>query len=170
MKQSKGLHYFLFVLVSVIWGAIGYQVWKYFSPEQDEMFYTNQSSQVLLPDAINDTFSLSLDYPDPFTGTLVSTRQPSRSNRNNTPQRTPSTKVEQQPAQESQKVVIAPKVEYLGYSINNNQVTRVRLRVDGKSVTYQLHEQKGGLSLVQMSRDSVVLMRADERFVFYRKG
>lgn len=170
MKQSKGLQYVLFVLVAVIWGAIIYQVWQYLKPEDDGVDYTSRHYAPQLNEVARDTYSLSLAYADPFTGKL--TKPTARTSSESSRGRARSTSMNQgsEVLEEVTSIPIPPpEVEYVGYSINNSQVTRVRLRINGSSMTFRLHEQKEGLFLQSMSRDSVVLDRAGERFVFYRK-
>ncbi|MEL7423227.1 MAG: hypothetical protein AAFN81_09570 [Bacteroidota bacterium] len=170
MKQSKSLQYLLLGLVAIIWGAISYQIWQYLKSEDGGDLYASQQFRPKLTEASRDTFSLSLNYPDPFTGQLSASKsggqRSSQSSRSSSRASVPQTS----PTEPEPEVKLpAPAVEYIGYSINNNQVSRVRLRVDGSSVTYRLNEAKAGLAVIAMQRDSVTINRSGEQFVFYRK-
>ena len=61
-----------------------------------------------------------------------------------------------------------PAIIYKGYSINKNQVSRVFLYINGKSVTLQKGEKYEDIKLHQMTKDSVVFYRNRERKVFFR--
>ena len=170
MKQSKSLQYLLLGLVAIIWGAISYQIWQYLKPEDGDDLYTGQQFNPKLKEASRDTFSLSLNYPDPFTGQLSANKYAGqRSSQSSSSSSRASTSQVPLTEPEPEVKLPAPAVEYIGYSINNNQVSRVRLRIDGTSVTYRLNEAKAGLAVIAMGRDSVTVDRSGEQFVFYRK-
>jgi hypothetical protein len=170
MKNSKPMQFLLFGLVAIIWGAIVYQVWTYLAKDDDEPLYTDRDYLPAETTFVADTFSLSLAYPDPFTG-KTSARSASSSQRTGAASAkkrasssTPS------PMEEPPIVISPPKIIYQGYSINNNEVTRVRLQLNGKGVTYRLNEEKEGIRVVGMTRDSIAVMKEDSRFVFSRQG
>ncbi|WP_367390195.1 hypothetical protein [Lewinella sp. LCG006] len=170
MKNSKPIQYLLFTLVAIIWGAIVYQVWAYLGKDEDQPLYTNRDYSPAEAVLVPDTFSLSLAYPDPFTG-KTSTRS-AKSGQRTVPASTKKNPSSSTPSilEEQPKVISPPKLIYQGYSINNSEVTRVRLQLNGKGITYRLDEEKEGIRVVAMSRDSVVILKEGDSFVFYRKG
>lgn len=169
MKQSKRLQYLLFGLVAIIWGAIIYQVWQYLKPEGADELYSNQQYIPPTNQLTLDTFSLSLNYRDPFTGNLDRVKEERRQPKQRQA-RSPRGSAEEKHLSSNQAVEPSPPaIEYIGYSVNNDKISRVRLRVDGISVTYKLNEQKAGLLVTTMSRDSVIVNKGAKQFVFYRK-
>jgi hypothetical protein len=170
MKNSKPIQYLLFTLVAIIWGAIVYQVWTYLGKDDDQSLYTDRDYSPTETVLVPDTFSLSLAYPDPFTGKPSTgsaqshQRTVSASTKKRSPSSTPSI-IEEQP-----KAISPPKLIYQGYSINNSEVTRVRLQLNGKGITYRLDEEKEGIRVVAMSRDSIIVLKENSRFVFPRQG
>jgi len=65
--QKKGLKYLLISLVVIIWGLIVFRVAQGMGRD-DALPLPVQQIVVLKPVDIQDTFSLMVDYPDPFKG------------------------------------------------------------------------------------------------------
>ena len=78
--------YALLVVVLCVWGVIGYKVVSTINPSKEKK---NQDiSQVTFSPKISkekDTFSLMLDYRDPFLGTMQKTSKPKTKAKKKTP-------------------------------------------------------------------------------------
>lgn len=139
MKNNKTTQYILLGLVITIWGIIAYRLANYFSSDNDYAVYS--STVKPFPDTPNptsDTFSLQLNYPDPF----ALTRQPAVITTTNTP--TLKKKKEK-----------LPGLSYRGFAKSANGQILVRVVLNGQPTSLKLRQDYDGLVITRANRDSL---------------
>lgn len=171
MKQkNKNIQYFLIALVVVIWGAIAVQFFNYQGGELTAYNGLHNNLPIARADAGEVfEFDLNLNYDDPF---LTTKRKGSTSSSN-----IKSTKVSKQRISKyvqkkinPQKKEKYPQVIYKGYSLNNNQITRVNLSINQKTVSMKVGASKDGLLLKETYRDSLLVsFKGKEKMIFRKK-
>lgn len=176
------MQFLLLGLVILIWGMLIYRIFAYLKksdaviPEQDYAF-----SPLYKDTAAADTFFIRGGYPDPFLGPqkevnsgLVQGKNQAKSAGKtaqsrfgtNTPmQRDHSASASGFSASNTSPPLI---IAYRGFSINDNRITRVRLDISGKSHTLKLAETWSGVTLLEMTRDSVVVDNNGQRQTVHR--
>jgi hypothetical protein len=177
MKQKdKKLQYVLLALVVFIWGTLIYNFMSWNGNEE----YLVSDDYAVLPIKVNqeaqrDTFDILLDWSDPFkvgrSGRSKSSKSSSSSSVNTSPKKgytrpapppIPGSKADK-------KKAVFPKVVYQGYSINDSQITRVRVKVGAKTRTLKLGQTYEKMTLVSMAKDSISLVFGEERKVFLKE-
>jgi len=173
MKQkNKKVQYLLVVLVIVIWGYIAIQ---FFSYNGGEIAIT-ESNYNYLPVAKANTknvfqFSLNLNYEDPF---LSRKRGVSKASSNSEPINK-TRNIKNRIASNIQQKINPrqlekyPKVIYKGYSLNNNQITRVNLSINNKVFSMKAGESQDGLFLKETYRDSLLVSFKGKKQMIFRK-
>ncbi len=173
MKQkNKKVQYLLAVLVVVIWGYIAMQFFNYSGGEVD----LAEGAYDYLPVAkatTNNTFkfSLNLDYNDPFLARNknVSSSSPSTSvsttSTTNTKKRI-SSRIQQKI--NPQKFKKYPKIIYKGYSLNDNQITRVNVSINDKVLSMKVGESRSGVLLKETYRDSLLVSFMEKEQMIFR--
>lgn len=65
--KNKSRRYFLVVALVLIWGIIGHRIYKGMQPDE-KIMVLNDTSSYLMPknNVVLDTFSIHLNYKDPF--------------------------------------------------------------------------------------------------------
>ena len=169
-KDNKKVQYALLGMVLLIWGTIAYQMMSWNSTDKESaasnytmppLTKTNQISR--------DSFVIKANYHDPFsnnnstkTSTTISSKgSSSKKYERKTP---PSVK-----ALENKSAVKPPKLEYLGYSLNDNAITRVRISIDDRAFTFKLNEKKEKIRVTEMYKDSIVIRYRGTAQTLYRK-
>ncbi len=160
MKKDKRLQMLLLGLVVVIWGAIVYQFSNYNA--SDNIDFTNgldTTPIVSLLEEKQDSFGIVVDYRDPFLGKRIKAaydgpRRPAA----------PSSGTLNPPTNAA-----PPNIIYQGYSINNNQITRVRVSLNGKTYTMQPNDKKDQLVLKKMAKDSILVNWEGKPMVIHRR-
>jgi len=176
MKQKdKKLQYVLLALVVFIWGTLIYNFMSWNGNEE----YLISEDYAVLPIKVNqetqrDTFDILLDWSNPFkvgrSGRSKSTKSSSNSTVNTSP-RKGYTRPAPPPipgSKSDKKKAVFPKVVYQGYSINDSQITRVRVKIGEKTKTLKLGGTYEKMTLVAMAKDSISLVWEGERKVFLR--
>ena len=163
-------------LVVLIWGTLIYN----FVSWSDNTEYLVSEDYMTLPinqkdyQAPRDTFDILLDWSDPFK--VGSSRRQSSGTGSATSSAGPLKKKHNRPApppipdsKEDKKKPVFPQVTYQGYSINDSQITRVRVKVGEKTKTLKLNECYEDMTLTAMTKDSIALYWNGERKVILRE-
>ena len=153
MKKNKNVQYVLIGLVVLIWGTIAWQFVQMKNGNDNDFSAGDYNpSLVKVEKLIQDSFSLNLNYNDPFSVKKVFVKNKitsSRSVRRTAPELKNKKKVKKLPL---------PKVTYNGFATNkNNRITKVQLRIEDKLHTLKVHEQVDQLRLKQVFRDSIII-------------
>ena len=139
--------YILLPLVALIWGIIFFRIFSSFNePIIDNQFHDVEvkTNETLAP----DTFHILADYRDPFLGNVISTNESSQKNT------------------EVKKIVTVPKpivqavkwpsVVYGGIIKNQkSQKQLVMMQVGGQDNLMRQGDEKGGVQLVKIYKDSI---------------
>jgi hypothetical protein len=152
MMKSRKTVYLLLGLVLAIWGTIVYRVLSKISPDakpaSSEPFFAGDKA------ALQDTFALLADYPDPFLGQGAP------------PDAAPAAEpvLKAPPPPEPVKTVAWPVVRYTGI-IKNMKKDRqfIVLQVNGKDHLVTAGQQVGGVQVEQIFKDSVLLSFEGEK-------
>lgn len=157
--KNKKLSWFLLPLVLGIWGAIGWQV--YAAMKGDDAMAVNDIITGPIAEThsvIHDTFTLLLDYRDPFLDKSIKKAPPISTNRNNT-------------APKNSEPVVAkvqwPAISYSGLVRQPNSDRMVGfLSVNGKTYFVKSGDVIDPISVGKITRDSVEIAMGDERRYF----
>lgn len=156
MKKNKRLNYLLIVLVIGIWGTIIYRVLNY-SGSDDIPIHASQFNLPPLVQAESTTPSYNLQggYADPFLNNSPKKKSNSGSRVSSSSKKKDSkTKSATYPSTPPPK---PPSILYKGFSVNNNEVSRVKLQIDGKTYTLEIGETVQGVTVQEMSRHRVIV-------------
>lgn len=168
-KDNKKLQYTLIVLLVAIWGTVAYRMMTWNSSDSD----FNMGTQETLPIAQEaemqkDSFVLKTNYKDPFlekrvasSSSKISTSSSSKKSSKYKRKAPPSI-----PGRNTQKM---PAIQYLGYSINETMITRVRLAINKKPHTLKLNQTLKGVTIKEMYKDSVVVAWKGQQKTYFRK-
>lgn len=168
-KDNKKLQYTLIVLIILIWGTVAYRMMNWNNSSDNFNFGNQETLPVIVENELKqDSFVLKTNYKDPFLDSRVASASPKISTNaaskksSKYKRKAPSTI----PGRNAQKM---PKIQYLGYSINESQITRVRLAVNQKPHTFKLDQTLKGITVKEMFKDSVVIAWKGERKTYFRK-
>jgi hypothetical protein len=158
MKNKKVI-YILLPLVILIWGTILYRILKNIAPE--ESVSSGKSYIPSLETARADTFSLIADYPDPF---LSRTSAPAPEPQSIAPLQPREPVIKPEPVK---PVITWPSVKYSGIirNIKNDRQLGV-LQINGKDHLVSQNQSIGGIEVLQVYKDSVLLLYSGEKKVF----
>jgi len=160
MKQkNKKVQYLLAVLVVIIWGTIVVQFFNY-SGGEPALAEGTYNYLPVAKASTNDAlkFSLNLNYHDPFLAHKKNNSKasyPSSTPAASTTKKKTSSRIQQKI--NPQKFKKYPKVVYKGYSLNNDQITRVNLSINNKTRSMKAGESHDGLLLKYTYRDSLLV-------------
>ena len=148
--QNKAGTIFLFVIVLAVWGIIAFKIYDYIKggdvaiQSAGRKNYTVEKREVLL-----DSFALLPDYRDPFLEDQILVKSK------------PAVKVisDYKPAKGNMvKMVEWPKINYNGLVFNEDTKTKTGMvKIGGKSKTVIEGDTFKSLSVVSVTRDSIVL-------------
>lgn len=169
-KDNKKVQYALLGMVLLIWGTIAYRMMNWNST--DEVYNFSSNAIVPIADAnqnFRDSFVVKANYRDPFlegkkftpSTNAANTGVSSKKYQRKAP---PSVK-----GLEKKSGIKPPKLKYLGYSLNENEVTRVRISIDGKAFTFKINEKKEKIKVKEMYKDSVIVRHRGKEQTLYRK-
>ena len=176
-QKNKKLQYLLLGLVILIWGTL---IYNFMSWSGDAEYLVSEDYTILPVNQGNsttarDSFAIHLDWSDPFKANRSGKSRSSGSSSSSSAATAPKKKYTR-PApppipgsKEDKAKAVFPTIVYKGYSINNSQITRVRVSIDGKTQTMKLSERKNKLQLTQMTKDSVVFVWEGEQKTILRK-
>ena len=168
-KDHKKLQYTLIILLILIWGTIAYRMMTWGNSEDSFSLV----GQEVLPLAVEnelaqDSFVLKTNYKDPFLDNRVTTSTKISTGTSSTK----SSKYKRKappviPNRNTQKKM--PTIQYLGYSINESQITRVRLSINQQTHTYKLNQTLAGVTVKEMYKDSVIIAWGGRQKTYPRK-
>jgi hypothetical protein len=133
--------YLLLAAVVIVWGAIGFQIYRYYAPESEEIPVT--TSQKFIPEKteITKDYTITPDYRDPFLGKLY--RKP-----------TPKKKKKIIPKPKPQ--VIFPNITYNGIIQGTGQNTFI-ISINGKQEIFQKGQVMKGVELLRGSANEITV-------------
>ena len=157
--KSKRTTYLLMAVVAGIWGLIGWKVWKGLQGDDDFSLPAERVVQSKKKNQLSDSFELIANYRDPFLGkTSVSAPAVSTPAVRTTPtEKTTITKPE--PATNTW-----PEIRYGGFVKKSGQENGAGfLIINGSSEIVTRGQTIQNITIVQLWRDSVQVMRGKER-------
>lgn len=157
--KNKTITYVLLLFVLIIWGTIVYKVFFYSEPTEEIYNIDNVNANKTLTD-IPDTFSLSLNYVDPF---LKESRQSSYSKKENNTVGTSKKKSNNHPSSTNRNVttnpstgIVWPKIKYEGMIKNNTNVTAI-VSINGSSYFLKNGEKAQDILIQSITNDSIAV-------------
>lgn len=152
--KNKTITYILLFLVLVIWGTILYKIFFY-TESESETFSMGKTSLTKITPESSDTFSLSLNYSDPFLKENVRSNSISKSSTSTrkSGQVKPTT-IKNNPSTSPQ--VVWPKVKYEGLIKNNNNSTAI-LSINGSTQFLKIGDSFNDVKVESITKDSVIV-------------
>lgn len=168
MKKNKRLQYVLVGLVVLIWGTLAYQMinWQggeraYSIPEKNYLSLQIDSTQQ------RDSFVVVGKYRDPFLeGSFYNSGTKKTSKTSNSKSKYHR---EAPPPLNGKGKPKQPKIAYWGYSINDNEITRVRISINNQIHTLKVNDQADKLIVHEMHKDHVLISWAGEKKVIKKE-
>lgn len=156
--RNKKLIYILIPLVIIIWGAILFRFMDAFYPDENiEFTGTKNITNIPVTNYVADSFSLSLNYPDPFTKSI---------------RRTVVAKpvIKKQPEPIKQVIVSPPNVKYNG-TVKNQQTGKEIALVNINNNDYLMQNGKiiDGIELTKIFTDSIRVNYQQYTFTIIKK-
>lgn len=147
----------LLVVVLALWGTVGCNILSYKERLNTPAIYSIRSNQEPVV-AINDqeSFDLLIDYRDPFIG-----NQRLRTSSAVSPKTTSSSRMNRKTEKIITPSIKQVDIRYRGYLLTEQQVTSVRLDVNGIANTYKIGATDKGFSIRSMARDSILVLFSD---------
>lgn len=165
-KQNKKVQYLLLTLVIIIWSIIIYRVLNYSQNDEIVITQTNISLPTKTIDQkTEDRFTLTGGYDDPF---FKKRRRASKKRRKASNTKKSKNKKMEKIAQKPIMEEKMPRVFYKAFSLNNNEVTRVKLEIDGKSYTIKPNEEILGIKVLNMNKNSITILWKEETHILNR--
>jgi hypothetical protein len=157
--KSKGA-YILFPVVLVIWGFIAYRFVGFLKQDNVAVSATKTEEISIKPENfVQDTFSIVADYRDPFLGVL---------------KKEPLAIIVPKPVVLSPKPVVKqnvpwPLISYHG-SIKNTGSGKVyaMVKINNKLKNLSVDDELDGIRIVEINRESIVVMLNNEKRIFTR--
>lgn len=154
--KNKAITYLLFLIVAIVWGTIIYKIFFYSESDGVQVRIDNTQVKENAQEHI-DTFSLSLNYPDPFLKNSKVTPK----NRANTPQTTQSQpgrkRVQKAAPQKQETIIVWPTIRYDGL-IKSGVNTTAIVTINGKSHFLKKDEVEKEVKLLSITKDSIIVM------------
>lgn len=148
MKQNRSTQIILGILVCAVWGTV---VYRFLNLKNRSESNNEVNHAVGAPKPVSiaekDTFTLALDYPDPFLGT--SSDRPVQ----NKPIAHKSKG--SMPSKPALPLPMPPSIFYRGYATDGSGKTLVRISVAGKSATIPVGTELNGVRLAETFQDSI---------------
>lgn len=170
-KDNKKVQYALLGMVLLIWGTVGYRMINWNSTGESYTASPYASIPLIETDQIKrDSFVIKANYRDPFLNgsrikTATTSNKSSASSSKKYNRKAPPTVK----GLDKKSKVKPPEFKYLGYSLNENEVTRVRISIDGRAFTFTLNEKKEKIRVKEMYKDSVIIRYKGNAQTLYRK-
>lgn len=160
--KNKKLSVVMITIVVAVWGMVIYKLVESFFPKEEKVEipvvnkndYTIQKVQA-------DTFSISLNYRDPFLH-----RSASASTNNNTPKKANSTATAPKPAPQPSSINW-PAIVYNGMIKNKtSNKLQAMIQVNGQSHLMKTGDAVAGIIIKSITKDSIgVAMGTEKKFV-----
>jgi hypothetical protein len=157
--KSKRTTYLLMAVVAGIWGLIGWKVWKGLQGDDDFSLPAERVVQSKKKNQLSDSFELIANYRDPFLGkTSVSAPAVSTPAVRTTPTEKTTINKPEPP------VNTWPEIRYGGFVKKSGQENGAGfLIINGSSEIVTRGQTIQNITIVQLWRDSVQVMRGKER-------
>lgn len=157
--KNKTITYVLLLLVLIIWGTIVYKVFFYSEPTEELYNIDNLNTTKTITD-IPDTFSLSLNYVDPF---LKESRQSTYIKKENNIISKSKEKKNYHPSSTNRNTesnhsigIVWPKIKYEGMIKNNTNVTAI-VSINGSSYFLKNGEIVHDILIQSITNDSIIV-------------
>jgi hypothetical protein len=155
MKSKKSL-YILLPAVLLLWGYIAFKIYKHMSGGGEVIITSNRVIQECIEDNVPDTFSLILDYKDPFLS------------RNIIVPNTSKNRVRK--VKPTIKHIHWPEIIYQGRMVNQQtKRSKVSLSVGGVDVILSIGETKNEIKLMKSYADSIKVQFQGEMKTIHKK-
>ncbi len=151
--ENKGTKYFLFVAMAAVWGILGYQVYKRMNPATEQNPLAEAVRDIRKTAAALDTFSIPLNYPDPFLKGIK--QMPTRSTAITANRPKTAVNPVAKPAPSPPKPVIFPVIQYKGTLRLKSGKTVALVAFDGKNVHLLQGEKHQEVELAKIYEDSI---------------
>jgi hypothetical protein len=157
--KSKRTTYLLMAVVAGIWGLIGWKVWKGLQGDDDFALPAERIVQSKKNKQLTDSFELIANYRDPFLGkTSVAAPVVSATAVRTTPIEKPTNIIQEPPTN------TWPEIRYGGFVKKTGQENAAGfLIINGSSEIVSRGQTIQNITIVQLWRDSVQVMRGKER-------
>ena len=156
MKNKKYI-YLLIPLTIVIWGLIIYKIVSYKGDGYESFkkeIKNNNTQDIIISD---DTFSLFLNYPDPF---LKQKELPIKSN---------TKRQDHLKNKNIKKHINWPKIKYNGVVCNTvTDKKKINIRINGMDYIMSKNEIIENVKLLKSSNDSIILLYQNIKKVVYK--
>jgi hypothetical protein len=151
MKSKKNI-YILLPIVLFIWGAVMYQFFSFSSNSGDLMLASNKFEIKPIDIKEIDTFSINVNYRDPFLGKAYNLSNNVIKKKRNT---IPKTKV-------VEEVFVWPKILYKGIVSDTKDKTKVfMLIIEGQTFLMKIGDTQKGIFLKEGDRESIYIKHKD---------
>lgn len=151
---SKKKTYILLTVVILVWGLIGFRIYKAVKPAIPKIKTSDKIASFKPINVIkNDTFSLKSDYRDPFLGTFAIKKRT---------QKTTKKKTKLKP--EKITKIIFPKIRFKGIiAPKNNNAKRFIIKINANKVLFKLLETHQEIKLLKGDDKEVVVLYKGEQ-------
>ena len=137
MSKNQKTYLLLIVLV-LVWGAIGYEIYSYMSPEEDELSMISSTKYIPPKSEKAVEYTIQPDYRDPFLGKIYRKKVAKK-------------KVKKL----SKAAVIFPNIRYNG--IIKGAKNAYIITINGTQEIFQLKQSFKGITLVRANDVEIVL-------------
>lgn len=160
--------YVLVPAVILIWGLIGYKFYIGVSREEATINYVKSPKSIQDNDKKTDSFTLGLNYPDPFLYHPINPPQRKDYFFPNAPSYSSSVRetapISAVPVKVVPPPVNWPVIEYLGIIENKRKGTRIAmLRIGSKDIMLKEKQMGSGIRVEKIFRDSITLYFQNEK-------
>ncbi len=138
--KNRNNSFLLVLVVILVWGIIGYKVYKVKYPS-NESFHIENSTTAFIPEEIIEAkqFTIKLNYRDPFLGNLEEKKQKNKSK------------------YILNKSITFPKIYYKGMLSSKGKVSKTIffVMINGKELFLSAGEQEEGVKLLKGSHKEI---------------
>lgn len=161
--KSKRTTYLLMAVVAGIWGLIGWKVWKGLQGDDNSAMPAEHIVQSKKKNQVSDSFELIANYRDPFLGRAI--------------QQIPTVTAAVRTTQTEKPIITKleppvntwPEIRYGGFVKKSGQENGAGfLIVNGSSEIVTRGQTIQNITIVQLWRDSVQVMRGKERKIIIK--
>lgn len=146
MKNKKSI-YILLPVVLFIWGAVMYQFFSFASPEETQQLSSNKFRIKPLKITERDTFSINVNYRDPFLGKTYAPKK-NDSLKKNTPKTNKTPKIVEP--------IVWPTIIYKGIVSDTKDKTKIyMLVIRGQTFLMKKGETENDIFLKDGDRESI---------------
>lgn len=168
--KNKKLIYILIPLTVIIWGVIVYRIISQIRRNPEPVYNKTDMIDGFQSKQPSDTFTLKLDYTDPFLDRNLRGRPSIRSayERQDNPVPAPATSVTK--PQSTDQTVLWPVIRYGGIIENTDSKQEICLvNIDGINFLMSTGDTKEQVKLIKVYQDSIILELTRQRRTFYKR-